>query len=83
MNHSWTEAQVSQYLADNYRQFEPLLALGPFHYLLPIALRRRAVIEQFNVAQFLEAVAALRPVSAAGCPLGAVADDLFMLLAES
>jgi hypothetical protein len=58
---SWTEAQVVRYLEDTYRELEPLLDLGPFHRLLPVHLRRRAVVEQFDVPRFLEAIAALRP----------------------
>jgi hypothetical protein len=59
---SWTAQQVVRYLKDNYRRFESLLALGPFQTLLPLRLRHRAVVEQFDVAQFLEAVAALQPL---------------------
>jgi hypothetical protein len=72
----WTEAQVVHYLEDTYREFEPLLDLGPFHRLLPMHLRRRAVVEQFNVPRFLEAIAALRPSVAPD----ALADDLAALL---
>ena len=61
---AWTEPQVTQYLRDKHRQYEPLLDLGPFQQFLPAALRRRAVVEQFNVPRFLAAVAALRPVVA-------------------
>jgi ATP-dependent helicase Lhr and Lhr-like helicase len=75
---SWTEEQVVRYLEDNYRRFESLLALGPFETLLPIELRRRAVVEQFDVALFLDAVAALRPLA----PPAALAEDLIALLAD-
>jgi ATP-dependent Lhr-like helicase len=61
---AWTEEQVVRYLDDNYRRFESLLALGPFQTLLPLKLRRRAIVEQFDVQCFLRAVAALRPVVA-------------------
>lgn len=61
---SWTEAQVARYLSDTYRRYEPLLDLGAFHQLAPPALRRRAVIAQFDVPRFLAAVAALRPLAA-------------------
>jgi ATP-dependent Lhr-like helicase len=74
----WTEAQVVRYLQDNYRVFEPLLALGPFHHLLPVQLRRRAVVEQFGVNQFLQVIATLRPVTATE----ALANDLIPLLAN-
>ena len=75
---SWTTEQVVRYLEDNYRRFESLLALGPFETLLPLELRRRAVVEQFDVALFLDAVAALRPLT----PPAALAEDLIALLAE-
>ena len=42
------------------REYEGLLALGAYNYLLPIALRRRAVVEQFDVARFVEAIAGLK-----------------------
>jgi ATP-dependent Lhr-like helicase len=58
---SWTETQVVRYLEDTYRELEPLLDLGPFHRLLPAHLRRRAVVERFDVPRFLEAISALRP----------------------
>src|SRR5205085_11806082 len=57
----WTEAQVVRYLEDTYRELEALLNLGPFQRLLPVHRRRRAVVEQFNVPRFQEAIAALRP----------------------
>lgn len=75
---AWTIEQVRQYLDDTYRELEPLLALGPFHHLLPTSLRRRAVVEQFDAPRFLEAVAALRPVRAPQ----ELADDLAALLVE-
>ena len=62
----WPEAQVALYLEDSYRAYEPLLSLGPFQQLLPLALRRRAVVEQFDVPRFMAAVArSSRPRS---CP---------------
>lgn len=61
---AWGEGQVTRYLEDSYRQYEPLLDLGAFHHLLPPALRKRAVVAQFDVPRFLAAVAALRPVPA-------------------
>jgi ATP-dependent Lhr-like helicase len=73
---AWSEAQVARYLEDNFRQFEALLALGPFQTLLPLRLRRRAVVEQFDVARFLNATAALRPQLAPE----SVSDDLAALL---
>ncbi len=73
---NWTHEQVAQYLRETYRQYEPLLALGPFQHLLPTAQRRRAVVEQFDIPRFLSAVAALQPVVA---PEG-LAEDLARLL---
>lgn len=61
---SWTKAQVLRYVEDNYRKLEPLLSLGPYHHLLPIRLRRYAVVEQFDIPLFLEATTALRPAVA-------------------
>lgn len=73
-----TEAQVTKYLEDNYRRLEPLLPLGPFHHLVPPELRRRAVVEQFDVARFLAAVTALRPLRAPET----LAADLLQLMSE-
>jgi ATP-dependent Lhr-like helicase len=75
---SWTREQVMQYLEDNFRRFEPMLALGPFHSLLPVHLRCRAVIEQFDVPRFREAVNALRPRVAPD----SLAEDLVDLLPD-
>jgi hypothetical protein len=60
----WLPEQITQYLEDNYHTFEPMLALGPFQRLLPIHLRRRSVVEQFDVAGFLQAVTDLQPLVA-------------------
>lgn len=75
----WEEAQVIRYLEESYRAWEPLLDLGPFHHMLPTALRRRAVVEQFDVPGFLDAMAALRPLSA----LEALSDDVLALVEEA
>jgi hypothetical protein len=56
----WTEDQVSRYVRDRYQRYEPLLALGAYHHLLPSDLRRRAVVAQFDVPRFLAAIQALR-----------------------
>ncbi len=40
--------------------YEGLLALGAYNHLLPTAVRRCAVVEQFGVERFVEAVARLR-----------------------
>jgi ATP-dependent Lhr-like helicase len=76
---AWTEEQVIRYLEDNYRRFESLLALGPFQTLLPLKLRRRAIVEQFDVARFLGAVATVRPIVAPESQ----AEDLMALLHDS
>jgi hypothetical protein len=76
---AWTEEQVIRYLEDNYRRFESLLALGPFQTLLPLKLRRRAIVEQFDVPRFLGAVSALRPLVAPESQ----AEDLAALLNDS
>ena len=55
----WTIDHVRRYLLAQYRHYERLLALGAYHHLLPLELRRRAVVEQFNVPRFLQAVNAL------------------------
>jgi ATP-dependent helicase Lhr and Lhr-like helicase len=73
---TWTEEQVIRYLEDHYQRFERLLALGPFQTLLPLRLRRRSIVEQFDVPRFLGAVAALRPLAAQESQ----AEDLVALL---
>jgi len=73
---AWTEEAVARYCADNYRELEPMLALGPLQSLLPTPLRRRAVVAQFDVPRFLAAVDALRPARAPEQG----ADDLLVLL---
>lgn len=55
----WTADQVSRYVQDRYQRYESLLALGAYHHLLPTELRRRAVVEQFDVPRFLAATQAL------------------------
>jgi len=57
---SWKIEQVERYLRDRYRRYEKLLALGAYHHLLPLDLRRRAVIEQFDAPRFLQAVNRLK-----------------------
>ncbi|MEP7287029.1 MAG: DEAD/DEAH box helicase [Chloroflexota bacterium] len=48
----WTNREITRYLEDNYIKFESMLDLGPYQHLLPTALRRQTVIEQFNVPAF-------------------------------
>ena len=60
---TWTTGQVQRYLEDNYRRIEPFLELGAFHHLLPISLRQRTVIEQFDVDHFVDVIIALEILS--------------------
>ena len=55
-----TVTQMTRYLRDHYLPYESLLALGAYQRLLPRQLRRQAVVEQFDVLRFVEAVAMLR-----------------------
>ncbi|MDX1995674.1 MAG: DEAD/DEAH box helicase [bacterium] len=57
---TWSVSDVTRYLVDRYRVYERMLDLGAYHTLLPTALRRQAVIEQFDVEGFVEVVRALR-----------------------
>ncbi len=52
--------------------------LGPYHHLLPTPLRRRTVIEQFDVAQFQTATQRLRVIQ--GSDL--LRDKLWNLMAD-
>jgi hypothetical protein len=72
----FTEDQVRRHLRDSYRQYEPLLDLGAFQQLLPIPLRREAVIGQFGVPHFLAAIGALRLARAPEDLAGDLADLL-------
>jgi len=58
----WTPEQVNRYLRDQYRRYERWLALGAYHHLLPLELRRRAVVEQFEAPRFTNAINGLRIV---------------------
>lgn len=75
---TWSEGTVRYYLHDNYRRLEPLLDLGPFHHLLPSDLRRRSVIDAFDIPRFVEAVVSLKPLAAPDT----LAEDLAWLLPE-
>ena len=55
-----TADRVTRYLHDHYRQYETMLALGAYHHLLPVKLRRQAVVAQFDVPRFVEAIAGLQ-----------------------
>ena len=71
-----TPESVNRYLHEHSRQYERLLALGAYQPLLPLELRRRAVVEQFGVERFVAAVARLRPALA---PESATVDFLRLL----
>ena len=73
---SWEREQVARHLEEHAADFEPLLALGPYQRLLPNDVRRRAVVEQFDIDRFLAAVKRLRPQPAPE----SVRDDLTRLL---
>lgn len=75
----WTETQVVRYLEDTYQTWEPMLNMGAFHHMLPVSLRRRAVVDQFGVIPFLSAMESLCPLSA----LDTLSDDLIGLLEEA
>ncbi len=47
---------VTRILEQSRSKWETLLPLGVYHRLLPAPLRIRAVIEQFNIPRFLDAV---------------------------
>jgi hypothetical protein len=73
---TWTVGQVQHYLEDHYRSLEPFLDLGAFHHLLPIPMRRQAVVQHFDIARFVHAITHLE-VSAAADEL---ADKLSTLI---
>ncbi len=73
-----TPAQVERYLHDRYRTYEPILALGAYHHLVPVDLRRRAVVEQFDVPRFIRAVEGLRMERASE----ALTEELHLLIAK-
>lgn len=58
----WTTSDITRYVLDNTRIYERLLSLGAYHHLLPPPLKRRAVVEQFNVAGFQDIVRGLKIV---------------------
>jgi len=61
---AWTEAQVMRHLRDHFHRYEPLLSLSAYHHLLPVELRCRIVIEQFDVPRFVRVVSQIRVVKA-------------------
>lgn len=52
--------QIQEYLNKHYHRFESMLALGAFYHLLPSHLQAETVLEQFDVARFQCALAAMR-----------------------
>lgn len=56
----WSTEQITYYLGQKCRKFETLLDLGPYQHLLSTALRRRAVIAQFDVERFRAALGHLK-----------------------
>ncbi|MBK8046758.1 MAG: hypothetical protein IPK16_06320 [Anaerolineales bacterium] len=48
-----TASMVRHYLQDQFERYERLLPLGAYQDLLPRSLRRRAVVEQFDVERFV------------------------------
>jgi ATP-dependent Lhr-like helicase len=74
----FTPRQVERYLHERYRAYEPMMALGAYQHLLPVELRRRAVVEQFNVSRFLRAAQSLRTERASE----ALSEDLHLLIRD-
>ncbi len=58
---TWTPLQVQRHIEANYRSLEPLLNLGAFHRFLPASLRRQVVVEQFNIARYVDYVNQIQP----------------------
>ena len=56
----WPQQEIERYLIDQYRRLETLLDAGPFQHLLPTALRKQAVIAQFDIARFQQVVTRLQ-----------------------
>jgi hypothetical protein len=56
----WTSIQVSRFVEEHYRSLEAFLDLGAFHHLLPVPMRRQALINQFDVTRFVSALSALK-----------------------
>jgi ATP-dependent helicase Lhr and Lhr-like helicase len=56
----WPAAQVRRHIEAQYQSLERILDLGPFQHLLPAALRRRIVVDQFDMSLFISATSSLR-----------------------
>jgi hypothetical protein len=74
--------KVQRYLLDEEARFENMLALGAYHHLLPRSLRHRAIIEQFQIPRFVDAVATLRAIRAPGPEGAPLTEELALLLAS-
>ncbi|MBL8134176.1 MAG: DEAD/DEAH box helicase [Anaerolineae bacterium] len=59
---AWTTTQITRYLSDQYRGYEQWLALGAYQRFLPLELRRRAVVDQFDAPRFVGAINNLKIV---------------------
>jgi hypothetical protein len=57
----FTTQQITRLLGEQIRRLESWLPLGAYHFLLPPGLRRRSLIEQFNIPRFVGALEALSP----------------------
>jgi ATP-dependent Lhr-like helicase len=57
---AWTNGQVRNHLSQHFRRYEPMMALGAYHALLPDEIRCKAVIEQFNIPLFIHAINVMR-----------------------
>jgi len=60
----WADEAVTRYLSNNYRRLETLMDVGPYHHLLPTSLRRKTVIEQFDLARFQDATRKIKVMPA-------------------
>jgi ATP-dependent Lhr-like helicase len=69
-----TAAIVTAHLEQNFRSYEQFMALGPFYPLLPVDLRRRSVIDQFDVLRFVAAVRTLNLQQASEAIQGRLAE---------
>jgi ATP-dependent helicase Lhr and Lhr-like helicase len=56
----WTPEQVTRHIADHFQKYESLLNLGAYHAMLPRVLRRRAVIEQFDIPRFVQILSSMQ-----------------------
>jgi ATP-dependent Lhr-like helicase len=57
----WPATQVRRHIEAQFLSLEHILDLGPFQHLLPAALRRRTVVDQFDVPLFMSVTSPLQP----------------------